>query len=183
MIRRRDTYHCLAIVGIGETDSNRLIDEEDVRVGVPRFRMEFRSISVQNSARTELHEEPKGRRTSRTFAGLASRSALLKNRTNLHSSKKLHRLCPGCSCFRRSRRICGELQCLYNLCKTWKQVMYRLLPVGNCKYACAHFTVLSQNEDFFILTLYRGNAGCPRVVNSFSARIDKSSAGLNRSWS
>jgi len=133
MIQRslRGTYHCLAIVGIRETDSNRLIDEEDVRVGVPRFRMEFRSVSVQNSARTELHEEPKGRRTSGSFEGLASRSALLKNKTNLHSSKRLHRLCPGCSCFRRSRRICGGLQCLCSLCKTWRQVMYRLLPVGN----------------------------------------------------
>ena len=80
MIQRRDTYHCLAIVGIRETDPNRLIDEEDVRVGVPRFRMEFRSVSIQNSARTELHEKPKGRRTSRSFAGLASRPALLKNK-------------------------------------------------------------------------------------------------------
>ena len=43
-----------------------------------------------------------------------------------------------------------------------------------------YLTVSSQNDVFLILTPYRGNAGCPSVVNSDSESIERSSTGLKR---
>lgn len=47
----RDTYNILSIVGVGETDPDGLIDEEDVRVLVPRVRIESHIVGVMYCAR------------------------------------------------------------------------------------------------------------------------------------
>ena len=47
----------LPVLCIGETYPDRLVDEEDIRSRVPRLWMIFRSVLVQNSAWTKLHEE------------------------------------------------------------------------------------------------------------------------------
>lgn len=46
------THDGLAVVGIGETDADGLVDEEHVRVLVPGIRVRFRRVRARRAART-----------------------------------------------------------------------------------------------------------------------------------
>lgn len=47
-----DTYHELPIVSVGETDTDRLVDEEDICFFVPGERIEGHVVDTLHSART-----------------------------------------------------------------------------------------------------------------------------------
>ena len=61
------TYNRLAILGVREAYIDGLVDEEDVRVRVPRFLEGMRLLGrIGDAAWTEFHEESHGRGRART---------------------------------------------------------------------------------------------------------------------
>lgn len=50
MKKGRETYDAFPVFGVRESYSNGLVDEENIGIGIPRFRVEFRSVPIDNTA-------------------------------------------------------------------------------------------------------------------------------------
>lgn len=57
------------MVGVRKSDTNRLVDEENVRGLVPRVGVERSAVRAGDPTRTEFHEQANGRRATRSAVG------------------------------------------------------------------------------------------------------------------
>jgi hypothetical protein len=110
-------YHSFTEVSVRKSGANRLINEKDIGVRVPRFWVNFRAVFIIYSARS-LSEKSKIKSSELFYddgalmkANLVQRRAQRQKSHQVHHwSKKSRRLCLDHSCFQRNRRRDGGLR-------------------------------------------------------------------------